>query len=191
MGRWEPNARGRLARAALELSAERGYEQTTVADIARTVGVTERTFYRYFPDKADALFPDNSELLVHLSAITRDASRGGASPLQAARTAVDGLIQLVSQEPDRVRLTITILPQSPALLGRDLVRHQRISEAIAAGLIEDQVAETVATVAAELATTMWKVALTQWARDQDARSLSDVYQATMDAALGLGSGSPL
>lgn len=100
-------------------------------------------------------------------------------------------VQLVLQEPDRVRLTITILPQSPALLGRDLVRHQRISEAIAAGLIEDQVAETVATVAAELATTMWKVALTQWARDQDARSLSDVYQATMDAALGLGSGSPL
>ena len=40
MGRWEPNARGRLARAALELSAARGYDATTVAEIAAAAGVT-------------------------------------------------------------------------------------------------------------------------------------------------------
>ena len=34
MGRWEPDARGRLAKAALELYSEHGYEQTTVAEIA-------------------------------------------------------------------------------------------------------------------------------------------------------------
>src|SRR6059058_2570017 len=56
MGRWEPNARGRLERAALELYVERGFEQTTVAEIAERTGLTERTFFRHFADKREVLF---------------------------------------------------------------------------------------------------------------------------------------
>ncbi|HMA35297.1 MAG TPA: TetR family transcriptional regulator, partial [Chloroflexia bacterium] len=51
MGRWEPNARSRLERAALQLFIERGFEQTTVVEIASQAGVTERTFFRHFADK--------------------------------------------------------------------------------------------------------------------------------------------
>ena len=53
MGRWEPNARGRLAQAALTLYAEQGFEQTTAAEIARSAGLTERTFFRHFADKRE------------------------------------------------------------------------------------------------------------------------------------------
>jgi AcrR family transcriptional regulator len=56
MGRWEPNARGRLERAALELYLERGFDQTTVAQIAARAGLTERTFFRHFADKREVLF---------------------------------------------------------------------------------------------------------------------------------------
>src|SRR5215469_10186938 len=56
MGRWEPNARGRLAQAALTLYAEQGFEQTTAAEIARFAGLTERTFFRHFADKREVLF---------------------------------------------------------------------------------------------------------------------------------------
>ena len=56
MSRWEPDARGRLEQAALELYFERGFEQTTVADIAERAGLTERTFFRYFADKREVLF---------------------------------------------------------------------------------------------------------------------------------------
>ena len=56
MSRWEPNARGRLEQAALELYIERGFEQTTVAEIAEQAGLTERTFFRYFADKREVLF---------------------------------------------------------------------------------------------------------------------------------------
>jgi AcrR family transcriptional regulator len=56
MGRWEPNARGRLVQAAMELYVECGFEQTTVAEIARRAGLTERTFFRYFADKREVLF---------------------------------------------------------------------------------------------------------------------------------------
>ncbi|MHB1251632.1 MAG: helix-turn-helix domain-containing protein, partial [Acidimicrobiales bacterium] len=56
MSRWEPNARGRLMEAALALYVERGFEQTTVAEIAKRAGLTERTFFRYFTDKREVLF---------------------------------------------------------------------------------------------------------------------------------------
>ena len=56
MGRWEPDARGRLAKAAMELYAEQGFEQTTVAEIAARAGLTERTFFRHFADKREVLF---------------------------------------------------------------------------------------------------------------------------------------
>ena len=56
MGRWEPDARGRLEQAALELFEERGYARTTVGDIASRAGLTERTFFRYFTDKREVLF---------------------------------------------------------------------------------------------------------------------------------------
>ncbi len=56
MGRWQPDACGRLMAAALELYDERGFEQTTVADIAARAGVTERTFFRHFGDKREVLF---------------------------------------------------------------------------------------------------------------------------------------
>ena len=50
MGRWQPDARARLQQAALALYGERGYEQTTVAEIAERAGLTKRTFFRYFTD---------------------------------------------------------------------------------------------------------------------------------------------
>ena len=55
MARWEPNARERLHRAALELFEERGYDGTTVGDIAARADLTERTFFRYFTDKREVL----------------------------------------------------------------------------------------------------------------------------------------
>ena len=46
MSRWQPDARGRLMEAAIELYLEHGFEQTTVARIAERAGLSERTFFR-------------------------------------------------------------------------------------------------------------------------------------------------
>src|SRR5215471_9484149 len=62
MARWEPDARGRLEKAAMELFQRRGYVQTTVEEIAAQAGLTERTFFRYFADKREVLFSGSKAL---------------------------------------------------------------------------------------------------------------------------------
>jgi Bacterial regulatory proteins, tetR family len=56
MARWEPNARQRLVLAALDLSAEQGYDTTTVTQIANRAGLTKTTFFRRFLGKPEVLF---------------------------------------------------------------------------------------------------------------------------------------
>lgn len=185
MGRWEPNARGRLARAALELSAEHGYESTTVAEIAAAAGVTERTFYRHFPDKADALFPDNAELLVRLGAVAAESVAAGQAPLDAALAAVRTFASAAAEEPDRVLLGARVIPSVPALAGRDLVRQSQLVGALASALARSGVPELDARLAAETALGVWRAALADWLRDPGARPLPDAVAASAEAVRAL------
>ena len=72
----EDTVRVRLQRAALELFRERGYDQTTAAEIATRAGVTERTFFRHFPDKREVLFDGEATLRAALAASIADAPDG-------------------------------------------------------------------------------------------------------------------
>src|ERR1700753_985352 len=79
--RGEPNARERLTGAAMELYRERGFDQTTVAEIADRAGLTERTFFRYFADKREVLFA-GQERLLEIYTATIDAAPGAATPME-------------------------------------------------------------------------------------------------------------
>src|SRR5438132_5313339 len=87
MGRWEANPRGRLMQAALELYGERGFEQTTVAEIAQRAGLTERTFFRHFTDKREVLF-GGSEVLRELLVDRIAAAPPSVPPVQAVTDAL-------------------------------------------------------------------------------------------------------
>src|SRR5271170_2073309 len=76
--RWEPDSRGRLAQAALDLYGERGFERTTVAEIAARAGVTERTFFRHFADKREVLFAGGDMLRDLLITALADAPQAAA-----------------------------------------------------------------------------------------------------------------
>src|SRR5881275_782521 len=92
MGRWEPDAAGRLREAAMALYAERGYDRTTVAEIAERAGVTERTFFRHFADKREVLFAGAGALQELLVSAVANAPASlapidaGALGLEAAGT---------------------------------------------------------------------------------------------------------
>ena len=88
MARWEPDARGRLEKAAMELFREHGYDRTTVEDIARRAGLTERTFFRYFADKREVLFSGSKELeQLIVDGVT--SSPADAGPLAAVAAAIE------------------------------------------------------------------------------------------------------
>src|SRR5215217_8219895 len=94
MARWEPNAEGRLREAAMELFAERGYEQTTVADIAERAGLTSRTFFRYFADKREVLF-SSKEAFEQPLVDALEAAPAGAPPMAAVAAALDAFAERV------------------------------------------------------------------------------------------------
>src|SRR5580658_1286469 len=85
MGRWQPDSRGRLQEAALALYSERGFDQTTAAQIADRAGVTERTFFRHFADKPEVIFGGSAALLEQIVAGV------------AGAPATDGPLDAVSQ----------------------------------------------------------------------------------------------
>jgi len=73
MSRWQPNARDRLERAAVELFIDQGFAETTVPQITARAGLTTRTFFRHFVDQRAALFARDEELPALVARLVADA----------------------------------------------------------------------------------------------------------------------
>jgi AcrR family transcriptional regulator len=161
MGRWEPGARERLAGAALELFVERGYEATTVADIAARAGVTERTFFRHYADKREVLFGDPAEY----NAVFTDAFAAAprdASPLDAAVLALRAAGRWFEGRHPYARRRATVVAAHAALQEREQVKRLHLTEAIAATLVARGVPEAAAALTAELTTVAFHQAFARW-----------------------------
>lgn len=83
----KPPMREVLAEAAFQLFLERGFEQTTVDDIVARAGVGRRSFFRYFPSKEDAVFPDHERCLAEMTAFLEE--RGPDASLDPVDTVCD------------------------------------------------------------------------------------------------------
>src|ERR1700722_2040379 len=103
MARWEPDRRGRLEQAALQLFAARRYDTTTVAEIAERAGVTERTFFRHFADKREVLFGGAATLQEVLTSAVADAP-DSATPIDAVATALEAVGALLQERHALARL---------------------------------------------------------------------------------------
>ncbi|WP_327006915.1 TetR/AcrR family transcriptional regulator [Dactylosporangium sp. NBC_01737] len=165
MGRWEPDARGRLMLAALELYAGRGYEQTTVADIAQRAGVTERTFFRHFADKREVLF-DGAHTLQDtvVDAITN--APASQAPIEVVGAAMERAAEMMQDRRDFARQRAAAIAANPSLHERELFKLATLSAAAAEALRERGVPEPTATLAAETGVMVFKVAFEQWIGEQ-------------------------
>ena len=174
MVRWEPGARERLQAAALELFATRGFEQTTAAEIAQAVGLTERTFFRHFSDKREVLFYGQEQFIqVFVDAVA--AAPPGASPLAAVTSALRAGSQYFTDERRPYsRIRQSVIDQNPALQERERHKLAGLATAVAGALRDRGVGEPAATLAAESGATVFGIAFTQWLRDGETRSLADI-----------------
>ncbi|KAA0110673.1 TetR family transcriptional regulator [Mycolicibacterium sp. P1-5] len=164
MGRWEPDAQGRLQQAALTLYAEQGFDQTTVAEIAERAGLTERTFFRYFADKREVLFGGQGLLLDQLTTSIA-AAADSATPLDIVSIALQSVALIFDDRRDASRLRQAVIDTNPALQERELTKLSALAAAMADGLVGRGVAETTARLAGESGAAVFRLAFEQWLAD--------------------------
>jgi AcrR family transcriptional regulator len=175
MGRWEPNARGRLAQAALTLYAEQGFEQTTAAEIARSAGLTERTFFRHFADKREVLFYGSDsvrDLLVRAVAGAPPA----AGPIDAVSAALQAVGAMIQETPEPARLRYAVVSANQELRERELAKLAEFAAAMAGALRDRGVRELAASLAAETGTAVYRVTFARWIEGQAQPALTDGQQ---------------
>ncbi|MGW5349532.1 TetR/AcrR family transcriptional regulator [Streptomyces sp. NPDC004031] len=184
MGRWEPDTPGRLAKAALDLYSERGYEQTTVAEIAGRAGLTERTYFRHYADKREVLFAGSAVLQeVFVTAVT--GAPDGAGPLRAVAAGLDAATALFADRRDFACKRQAVVMANADLLERELIKLATLSAALSAALRERGVPEPAATVAAEAGVAVFKVGFERWVAPDETRGLPELVRGTLDTLAGV------
>lgn len=179
MSRWEPNARGRLERAALELYRERGFEQTTAAEIARRAGLTERTFFRYFSDKREVLFAGAASLQEVLVRTLAD-SPPSTAPINAVALAIEAAGVLLEERRDYARQRQAVITANAELRERELIKLASLSEALADALRGRDVKDPAARLAAEAGVAVFKVAFELWVEERNEQALVEVIRSAFD-----------
>ncbi len=120
--------RRELAAAAMELFASKGYEATTVDEIAATAGVARRTFFRHFRSKEEAIFPDHDDTLIRAEAVL-NAAPAHEHPLDTVCRGIKEVMKMYAASPavsvERYRLTREV----PTLREREIAsvaRYERL-----------------------------------------------------------------
>jgi AcrR family transcriptional regulator len=179
MSRWEPNARGRLERAALELYSERGLDQTTVAEIAARAGLTERTFFRHFADKREVLFWGQSALH-EMFASTVASAPDSAAPIDAVAAALEAVGPLFEERREHARQRQAVIAANPGLQERELIKLASLASATADALRRRGVTEPAASLTAEAGVAVFKVAFERWIDGTNHRDLSQLIRESLD-----------
>jgi AcrR family transcriptional regulator len=186
MARWEPNAQARLAQAALELFAEHGYEQTTVAEIAQRAGLTKRTFFRHFADKREVLFaggPSFQDLIVDAAAATAPDAR----PMEAVAAGLRAGGEVLEERREFAQRRALVIAANPELQERELIKMASLGQALTQLLRDRGVGEPEASLTAEAGVAAFRIAFARWADDEDRRDLPTIVRESLAALRTLSS----
>ena len=164
----------------MALYAERGFENTTVAEIADRAGLTERTFFRHYADKREVLFAGSSELQDLLETTVADAPVDLA-PIDAVAGGVEAMAGVLQGRRDFARRRQAIIAASPELQERELTKLATLSAATAAALRGRGVADPAASLAAEAGIAVFRIAFERWIADDEDRDATEVVRDSFDA----------
>jgi AcrR family transcriptional regulator len=182
MARWEPNARERLQQAALELFLERGYDNTTAAQIAERAGLAKSSFFRHFTDKREVLFGGQEKL----STLFADAITGAptsATPMEAIAAAVQAAAEAPAFDPERRAWNgqrQVVIDSTSELRERDLLKRAGLTDVMAVALRQRGVPEPAASLAAELGHLAFRNAFDRWIDPADEQKLAEHVRQELD-----------
>lgn len=181
MARWEPNARLRLVRAAIDLFAEQGYDATTVAQIAERAGLTKTTFFRHFPDKREVLFAGqerHSQLLADGIAAAPDA----ATPLEAVAVALDTITAaFTAEQRDFGPRLMAVISANSELQERAAFKRVSLAAAVTEALRKRGVPDPVAGLATDLGVRAFDRAFGRWIEPSSQQTFTELARAELQA----------
>jgi AcrR family transcriptional regulator len=172
MSRWQPDARERLERAAVELFTEQGFAATTVPQITERAGLTTRTFFRHFTDKREVLF-GGDEIPQLAAALIADAPPS----VDPATLVLGGLTAFAAARFEGRRAEIrrwrAIVRSDEGLRERELRKRDAVHEAVRSGLVDRGVSPVDAAVLAGTSVTLLYTAVDAWVEASDERPLAE------------------
>ncbi|MDO9406903.1 TetR family transcriptional regulator [Patulibacter sp.] len=179
MSRWQPDSRRRLQEAAVELYAEHGFSETTVAAVAERAGLTERTFFRYFADKREVLFGGEDALRAALVDAVAEAPRG-AGPAELADAGVGAVVRALEPRRAELRRREPIVARHPELRERELTKLASWTAALREALEARAVPPRTAAVVASARVALLAVSARRWLAD-DGEDLAATVAADLAA----------
>ena len=180
MGRWAPDARERLEAAAFDLFEERGYESTTVAQIAERAGLNRATFFRHFADKREVILAGEDVL----EGLFVDAIAGAGSGsdttacLQAALIATD--VVMTPQRRAMALRRISVVVGNDELQERGELKLAHLAASVTAALQKRGVEELTARLAAEVVLLAFRVGFERWLRAGDREAFAPLALASLE-----------
>jgi AcrR family transcriptional regulator len=188
MPRNRAEVRKRLQWAALELYRERGYEETTAAEIAAKAGVTERTFFRHFPDKREVLFDGETAFIEALQTAIRDAPRA-LGPWDTLFLAFNSVKQMFVENRPFAEPRQQVIASSPALQERATAKTRSLTAAVASALCERGLTAPQANLAAQMGIATLSHGLAAWLNDSSI-DLGEHIARAFEEARDLSSSNP-
>jgi len=183
VARWKANPKERLARAALELFAERGFDATTVADIVERADLTKSTFFRHFQDKREVLFGGQEDLLGVLNRSVADVPPG-ANTVACVEALLDALAERFdAQALDLAATRAAVIAAQPELRERDLLKRAQLEAAIRRALGARGVDDLTARLAAVMALLSFDGALDRWVGGTRTEAFGHVLRRTLGELL--------
>ena len=163
----------------MALYAERGFENTTVSEIAERAGVTERTFFRHFADKREVLFEGASALEELLVTAVADAPES-AGPLDAIAAGLDAIAGMFEERRSFSRQRRAIIAANPKLQERELIKLAAWATALADVLRRRGVPDPAAALAAETGIAVFRIAWERWTDEGNQRDFSQLINESFD-----------
>jgi AcrR family transcriptional regulator len=163
----------------MELFVERGYDLTTVADIAERAGLTARTFFRYFADKREVLFHGAELLQETMVSALRDAP-ADASPVEAIAAALDATGDFFGEHREFARQRSSVIAANAELRERELIKFATLSGALAQALRTRGIGDPDASLAAEAGIAVFRVAFERWVNEHERRGFREIARESLE-----------